>query len=105
MALPSTVAIDLHADRVPPLLGQLAQQPGGAGQQGEAAQQLDRQTEVGQRRPADPGAVQRQPATENLIMDTADRLEQRPGADRTAPSSVAILINTGVRGSPCLCTG
>ena len=74
------VAVDgqvgVHADRAAALLGDLAEQPGGPGQQREAAQQLDRQAEVGQRGAADTGAVERQPAAEHLLVDAADRLEQ-----------------------------
>ena len=51
------VAVDgevgVHADRTATLLGELAEQPGRTGEQGEAAQQLDRQPEVGERRAAD----------------------------------------------------
>ena len=68
--------VDVHADRAAPLLGDLAEQPGGAGQQGEAAQQLDGQPEVGQRGAADAGAVERQRPAEHLLVDAADRLEQ-----------------------------
>src|SRR5215203_1661896 len=69
-------AIDGHADRSATFLRQLTEQAGGPGQQGEAAQQLDRQAEIGQRGTANTGSVQRQPATQNLIMDPPDRLEE-----------------------------
>ena len=68
--------VDVHADRAAALLGDLAEQPGRAGQQREAAQQLDGQAEVGQRGAADAGAVERQPAAEHLLVHAADRLEQ-----------------------------
>src|SRR5215218_1185669 len=69
-------AVDVHADRSPALLGQLTEQTGGSGQQREAAQQLNRQAEIGQRRTADTSPVQGQPTAQNLIMDPPDRLEQ-----------------------------
>ena len=97
------VAVDLHADRAASFLGELAEQPGRAGQQGEAAQQLDRQAEVGQRRAADPGAVERQPAAEHLLVDPADGLEQgqvRPAqallgrrSDQDRGPRVALLVH------------
>ncbi|GAB3976251.1 hypothetical protein GCM10027615_45550 [Plantactinospora veratri] len=68
-------AVDLHPDAGAAFLGQVAQQPGGPGQQREAAQQLRRQPEVGQGGAADPGTVQRQGTTEHPGMDPADRLE------------------------------
>ena len=68
--------VDVHADRAAALLGDLPEQAGGAGQQREAAQQLDGQAEVGQRGAADAGAVQREPPTEHLLVHAADRLEQ-----------------------------
>ena len=69
-------AVDIHADRPALLLGQLSQQAGRAGEQGGAAQQVDRQPEVGKGGATYSGAVQRQPAAQDLIMDPADRLEQ-----------------------------
>ena len=68
--------IDVARDRHSLLLRELAEQPGGPGQQGEAAQQLDRQAEVGERGAADARAVERQPAAEHLLVHPADRLEQ-----------------------------
>ena len=68
--------VDVHADRAAALLGELAEQAGRAGQQREAAQQLDRQAEVGQRGAADAGAVERQRPAEHLLVHPADRLEQ-----------------------------
>ena len=68
---------DVVGDRVPQLLGQLADQPRGPGQQREAAQQLQRQVEVGERGAADAGAVERQRLPEHLRVHPADRLEQR----------------------------
>ena len=74
------VAVDgevgVHADRASALLGDLAEQPGRPGQQGEPAEQLDRQPEVGQGRAADAGAVEGQPAAEHLLVRAADGLEQ-----------------------------
>ena len=97
-------AVDLQAEAGAALLGELAEQPGGAGQQREAAQQLDRQAEVGEGRAADAGAVERQRAAE-------DRGWTRPIASNSrrcgprSPSSSAMRIRTGVRGSCTLCTG
>ena len=68
--------VGLHADRPPALLGELPEQPGRAGQEREAPEQLDRQPQVGQGRAADPGAVERQPPAQHLLVDPADRLEQ-----------------------------
>ena len=68
--------VDVHADRAAALLGELPEQAGRAGEQGEPAQQLDRQAQVGERGAAYPGAVERQPAAEHLLVDPADRLEQ-----------------------------
>ena len=91
------------ADRVAQLLGELADQPGGAGEQGEAAQQLQRQPEVGQRRAADAGAVERQRPAEHLRVHAADRGEQRQvragqaflGGDPDQPrrARVAVLVH------------
>ena len=54
----------------------MAEQAGGASEQGEPAQQLDQQAEVGERGTADACAVERQPAAEDLRVDPADRLEE-----------------------------
>src|ERR687898_2765213 len=62
-------AIDGHADRSAAFLGQLTEQAGSPGQQGESAQQLDRQAEIRQRGAADNRPGPRQPATQKLIMD------------------------------------
>ena len=62
---------------MPQLLGQLADQSRGPGQQGEAAQQFQRQVEVGERRAADTGAVERQRLPEHLRVGPADRFEER----------------------------
>jgi hypothetical protein len=74
------VAVDgqvgIHADRPPTLLRDLAEEPGGAGEQGEATEQLDRQAEVGERSPTDTGAVERELPAEDLLVGAADRLEQ-----------------------------
>jgi hypothetical protein len=74
------VAVDgqvrVHADRAAALLGDLPEQAGRPGQQGEAAQQLHGQAEVGQRGAADAGAVEREPAAEHLLVHPADGLEQ-----------------------------
>src|SRR5918993_1161905 len=58
------------------ILGRPTEQAGGPGQQGEAAQQLNRQAEIGQRSTADASPVQGQTAAQNLIMNPPDRLEQ-----------------------------
>ena len=68
------------------------------GQQGEAAQQLDRQAEVGERGAADARAIEREPAAEHLLVHPADRLEQ-PQVRTAQPLASAIAISTGVRGS------
>jgi hypothetical protein len=54
-------------------LRELAEQSGGAGKQGEAAQHGDRQVEVGQRGPADTGTVERQGSAQYLWVDSPDR--------------------------------
>ena len=97
--------VDVHADRPAPLLGELAEQPGGAGQQREPAQQLDRQAEVGQRRAADPGAVERQPCGRAPARGPGRSPRTAAGAARAGPPRSAMPISTGVRGSPSLCTG
>ena len=95
---------DVVGHRVPELLGQLADQPGGAGQQREPAQQLQRQAEVGERRTAHARAVEREPLAEHLARapGRSPRTARRCGPNW--PSSRAISISRGVRGSPSLCT-
>ena len=68
--------VDVHADRAATLLGQLSEQSGRPSEEGEPAQQLDRQAEVGEGGAAYPRAVEREPAAEHLLVDPADRLEQ-----------------------------
>ena len=68
--------VDVHADRAAPLLGELAEQAGGPGEQREPAQHLDREAEVGQGRTAHAGAVERQAPAEHLLVHPADRLEE-----------------------------
>ena len=75
-ALPVDAQVGVHGDRAATLLGDLPEQPGRPGQQCEAAQHLDRQAEVRERRPAHAGAVERQPAAEHLLVHAADRLEE-----------------------------
>src|SRR5580698_6333923 len=76
----NSVAVDVHVDVVRDrralLLGQLAEESRGAGEQGEAAQQLERQAEVGEHGAAGARAVERQRPAEDLRMDPANRLEQ-----------------------------
>ena len=93
------------ADRVAQLLGELPDQPGGAGQQREAAQQLQRQAEVGQRGAADAGAVERQRLPEHLRVHPADRGEQRQVRPEAAPPRVGDLESAaGCAGRRSLCT-
>jgi hypothetical protein len=68
--------VHVHADRSSQFLGQVAQQPGGPGQQGEPAQELGRQAQICERGTARTGAVKRQRAAKDLRVYPADRLEQ-----------------------------
>src|SRR5271169_4695455 len=68
--------VDVHADRAPPFLSQLAEQPGGPGQQGESPQQVGRKPEIGEGGTAGARAVEGQGPAEHLRVDPADRLEQ-----------------------------
>ncbi len=69
---------------MPELFGQLPDQPGRPGQQGEPPQQLQRQSEVGQRRPAHSSTVERQRLSQHLRVNPADRGEQfQVGSDQT----------------------
>src|SRR5580693_8782683 len=76
----NSIAVDVHVDvvryRHALLLGQLAEESRGAGEQGEAAQQLERQAEVGEHGAAGTRAVERQRPAEDLRVDPANRLEQ-----------------------------
>ena len=99
------VQVDVHAERAAALLGELAEQAGRPGQQGEAAQQLDRQAEVGERGAADAGAVERQGPAEHLRVDPADRLEQPQVRAAQALLARRSRSAPGVRGSCSLCTG
>src|SRR4051812_11120597 len=64
---------DLVGDRVAQFLGELPDESGGAREQGEAAEQLQGQAQVGERGAADPGAVERQRLAEHLRVHLADR--------------------------------
>ena len=68
--------VDVHRDRPAPLLGELAEQAGGPGQQRDAAQQLHRQPEVGERGAADARPVERQRPAEHVRVHPPDRLVQ-----------------------------
>lgn len=68
--------VDVHADGLPLLFGDVPQHAGGAGKEREAAQHLHGQVEIGEGSAADPGAVQRQRTTEDLGVDPSDGLEQ-----------------------------
>ena len=94
---------DLVRDGVAQLLGELPDQPGRPGEQREPAQQRQRQAEVGQRRAAHAGPVERQRLPEHLRVHPPDRGEQRR-CGPNSPSSRAICISRGVRGSPSLWT-
>src|SRR4051794_29512310 len=68
--------VDLHADRSAQLLGEVAEQPCGPGEQSEPPQQLRGQTQVGECRATDTGAVQRQGPAEDLRVHATDGREQ-----------------------------
>jgi hypothetical protein len=70
------VHVNVVRDRHPLLLGELAEQARGPGQQREAAQHGERQAEVGEHRAAHARAVERQRPAEDLRVHPADRLEQ-----------------------------
>src|SRR3954451_17572987 len=74
------VAVDgqvgVHPDRTTCFLRELPEQAGGPGEQGEPAQELDRQAQVRERGTTDPRAVQRQPAAQHPLVGAADRFEQ-----------------------------
>src|SRR5215207_1588044 len=74
------VAVDdevgVHTDRSTPLLGDLAEEARRTRQQGEATQQLDRESEVRQCGSTDAGAVEREAATEDLLVHAAHGLEE-----------------------------
>src|SRR6202044_865747 len=63
--------VHVHADRAALLLGYLAEQPRGPGEQGEPAQQRGREAQVGEGGTAGPRTVQRQGAAEDLGMHSA----------------------------------
>ncbi len=79
----------------------MTEQTGGAGEQGEAAQDLDGKAKIGQRGSADPGTVERQGAAEDRGVDAADGLEQ-PQVGAPQALSCRDAQDTGVRGSPSL---
>src|SRR4051794_41318804 len=64
-------------DRIADLLGEVPEQPGAAGQQHHAAEQRQRDADVGQRRAARTGAVEGQSLAEDPRRASTDRLEQR----------------------------
>ena len=74
--VPIDVQVDVDPDRVDLLLGEVAEQAGAAGEQGEPAHRGDRQVEVGEHRAADPGTVERERPAEHRRVGAADRLEQ-----------------------------
>src|SRR5215469_8809740 len=68
--------VQVHADRPALFFGELAEQPGRSRQEREPPQQVRRQPEVGQRRTAGSGSVEREPPAEYFGVNPADRLEQ-----------------------------
>ena len=74
------VAIDAHVDvvgdRVGDLLGEVPEQAGAAGEQGDAANHTARHVDVGEHGAAHAGAVERQRLAEDLLVSPADRREQ-----------------------------
>src|SRR5260370_8510887 len=70
--------VNVHANGAPLLLGQVAEQAGGAGEEGEAAQQVRGQAKVGEGCAAGSGAVERQPAAGHLGVHPANPLAYPP---------------------------
>src|SRR4051794_27051269 len=70
------VGVDLHPDRPAHLLGEMAQQTGGAREQREATQDLGRKTEVREYGAAHAGAVEWKRSAEHFAVHATDGLEQ-----------------------------
>src|SRR5215510_4017424 len=70
------VQVHLHAYRPPPLLGDVADEARGSGEQRESSKQIGWQAKIGERGAAGSCAIERKSSPEHLRMYPADRFEE-----------------------------